>query len=52
MLVNIYFTYHMRKARNLHETHIYIIDIVLENNNNYSLTNTAYILQYSDTYAR
>ena len=41
----------MRKARDLREIYIYIIDTVLKNNNNHSTTNTAYILQYSDTRA-
>ena len=51
MLVVIYFTYHVREARDLRETRIYIINTVLKNKKNYPLTNTAYILQYSDTYA-
>ena len=37
----------MRKVCNLRETRIYIIDIVLENNN-YLTTNAAYVLQYGD----
>ena len=51
MLVVIYFTYHVREARDLRETRIYIINTVLKNNNNYLITNTIYILQYSDTCA-
>ena len=39
----------MRKVYDLRETRIYIIDTALKNNNNYLTTNTAYILQYSDT---
>ena len=50
MLVVIYFTCHVRKARDLRETRIYIIDTALKNNN-HPTTNTAYILQYSDTRA-
>ena len=38
----------MHKTYNLRETSIYIIDTALKNNN-YPTTNTAYILQYSDT---
>ena len=41
----------MRKARDLRETRIYIIDTVLENKN-YLTTNTVYILQYSNTRVR
>ena len=51
MLVVTCFTCHVYKTRDLHETWIYIIDTVLKNNN-YLITNTAYVLQYSDTYAR
>ena len=51
MLVVICFTCHVRKARDLRETRICIIDTVLENNN-HSTTNTAYVLQYSDTRVR
>ena len=51
VLVVIYFTCYVRKAYDLRETRICIIDTVLENNN-YLITNTAYILQYSDTRAR
>ena len=49
MLVIIRFTYYVHRARNLRETRIYIISTILENKN-YLLTNTAYILQYSNTY--
>ena len=51
MLVVICFTCHVRKARNLRETRIYIIDTALKNKN-YPTTNTAYVLQYSNTRAR
>ena len=43
MLVVIYFTCHVHKARDLRETRICIIDTILENNN-HPTTNTAYIL--------
>ena len=52
MLVVICFTCYIYKARDLRETRICIIDTVLENNNNYLTTNTAYILQYSNIHAR
>ena len=51
ILVVICFTCYMRKARDLRETRIYIINTALNNKNNHPITNTAYILQYSDTYA-
>ena len=51
MLVVICFTCYVRKARDLRETRIYIIDTVLENNNHLT-TNTIYILQYSNTRTR
>ena len=43
---------YVRKAYDLRETRIYIINTALENNNNYLTTNTAYVPQYSDTCAR
>ena len=51
VLVNIRFMCHMHKARDLRETHIYTINTVLEKKN-YPSTNTAYILQYSNTHVR
>ena len=48
MLLIIRFIYYVRKVRDLYETRICIIDTALENNN-YLTTNTAYVLQYSDT---
>ena len=51
VLVNIRFMCHVREARDLRETRICTINTALENNNHPS-TNTAYVLQYSDTHAR
>ena len=51
LLVVICFTCHVRKARDLRETRICIIDTALENKNHLT-TNTAYVSQYSDTRAR
>jgi uncharacterized membrane protein YukC len=43
VLVVIYFIYYVYRAYDLRETHIYIINTALENNN-YLTTNTVYIL--------
>ena len=40
----------MYKVYNLRETRIYYQHYIKEKNNNYLITNTAYLLQYSDTY--
>ena len=50
VLVNIRFIYHVYKARDLRKTHIYTINTALKKN--YLSTNTAYVLQYSDTCVR
>ena len=50
VLVNIRFICHVHKARDLHETRIYTINTALKKN--YLSTNTAYVLQYSDTCVR
>ena len=41
----------MRKVCNLRETRIRIINTILKNNN-HLITNTVYVLQYSDICAR
>ena len=51
LLVNIRFICHVREVRDLHETRICTINTILEKNNHPS-TNTAYVLQYSDTHTR
>ena len=51
VLVNIRFMCHVREVRDLRETRICTINTALKKNN-YLTTNTAYILQYSDTYIR
>ena len=48
VLVNIHFICHVHEAHDLRETRICTINTALEKNN-YLLTNTAYVLQYSDT---
>ena len=50
---DIYSIYHMYIARDLRETRMYYRRCTRERKNkNYPLTNTAYVLQYSDTHVR
>ena len=49
LLVVICFTCYIYKVHDLCKMYIYIINTVLENNNNYLTINIVYVSQYSNT---